>query len=113
MNSTIMWIVVGVAVLAIVAAIIYAVTRNNNDSRGVSTQGRGTGEGIGTRRRTPTTTTTTPSTTTTTRADVDAHPRGSTDDLEQPREDDVRREGRGDDSPEQRRRGRRGGNSRP
>ncbi|MEJ7742192.1 MAG: hypothetical protein WKF73_06355 [Nocardioidaceae bacterium] len=111
MNSTIMWIVVGVAVLAIVAAIIYAVTRNNNDSRGVSTQGRGTGEGIGTRRRTPTTpTTTTPPTT---RADVDAHPRGSTDDLEQPREDDVRRESSADDGPEQRRRGRRGGNSRP
>ncbi|MBA2455371.1 MAG: hypothetical protein H0V48_02350 [Nocardioidaceae bacterium] len=30
-NSTILWIVIGVAVLLVIIAIIYAVTRNNSD----------------------------------------------------------------------------------
>lgn len=107
MNSTTMWIVVGVAVLAIIGAIIYAVTRNNSDSRGVGAQ-RGTGEEFGTQRRTPTTTPMpTPA-----RTDVEEHPSASTDHVEQPREDELRRAGRRDDDSEQRRRGRRSGNSR-
>lgn len=76
-NQTILWIVIGVAVLLVIIAIIYAVTRNNDDDtarrRPMQRRG-GVGRGV----------------------DPDRRPRGAS------RADEV-----GDVDPDQRRRGRR------
>jgi len=46
MDATILWIVIGVAVLLVIIGIIYAVTRNSDD-RGVGRRPRGRAGGVG------------------------------------------------------------------
>ncbi|MEJ7706224.1 MAG: hypothetical protein WKF82_02460 [Nocardioidaceae bacterium] len=101
-TKTIVWIIIGLAVLAIAAAIIYAVTRNkDDDQRGRALEQDARQETGPHRRPQPTTT----------REQSDQRS-SATGAGREPDEDDVQRAAGRDDAPGQRRRSRRDGDSR-